>query len=253
MTKITFTFFLGIFITIVAFAQEPVRNFTPNGCSSDYLLKLKNEFGKNKEYPQLYETQILIALSYYPELRNTPIHFRIKERHTPLSTRSSWAGLLKTEERRGYVVTISDSTEGMLTPILFQHLPFNAQIGVIGHELGHVIEFSSMAVLNIMGHAASNVSSKYVDHFEFKTDSICIAHGLGYQLLAWSNYVRQAMHKYNWDGADNVHKPMTRERYMNPETIEKRIQQLPLYQHASSDNTGKSFNSITHNVGRKQS
>jgi hypothetical protein len=252
MKETAFAFLLGTVISVFAFAQEPVRNFTPNGSSSEYVLKLKNEFGKNKEYPQLYEQQILIALSYYPELRDTPIHFRIKERHTPLNTRSSWSGLLKTEQRRDYVITISDATEQMLTPILFQHLPFNAQIGVIGHELGHVIEFSLMATLKIMGHAASNVSSKYVDHFEFKTDSICIAHGLGYQLLAWSSYVRQAMHKYNWDGADNVRRPMTRERYMNPETIEKRIQQLPIYQHVSSDNAGKSFNSITHNVGRKQ-
>ena len=122
-------------------------------------------------------------------------------------------------------------------PIVFQNLPFNAQVGVIGHELGHIIEFSSMATVKIMEHAAQNVSSKYIDHFEFKTDSICIAHGLGYQLLAWSTYVRQAMHKDNWDGADNVHKPMMRERYMNPSTIKKSINQLPLYQGVTGDNT----------------
>jgi hypothetical protein len=125
----------------------------------------------------------------------------------------------------------------MLMPILFQNLPFNAQIGVIGHELGHVIEFSSMVMPKIVEHAASSVSSKYVDHFEYKTDSICIAHGLGYQLLEWSMYVRQTMHKDNWDGADNAHDPMTRERYMNPSTIKKRINQLPLYQGVTVDNT----------------
>lgn len=121
-------------------------------------------------------------------------------------------------------------------PILFQNLPFNAQIGVIGHELGHVVEFSCMATIKIVEHAASNVSSKYIDHFEFKTDSICITHGLGYQLLAWSTYVRKVMHKDNWDGADNVHKPMVRERYMNPSTIRKRISQLRLYQDVSTHN-----------------
>ena len=141
------------------------------------------------------------------------------------------------QKKRDYEITISDSTEQMLTPILFQNLPFNAQIGVIGHELGHVIEFSSMVTIRIMEHAANSISSKYVDHFEFETDSICIAHGLGYQLLSWSTYVRHVMHKDNWDGADNVHKPMMRERYMNPSTIQKRINQLPLYQGVTIDDT----------------
>ena len=231
------SFSLSVCLSVFIFAQEPTRVFSRDGFSQDYFSELKKKCGTHKTYPLQYEEQILIALSYYPELQNVPIHFRIKEKHTPLSTRSSWPGLLKEEERRDYVITISSSTEEMLMPILFQNLPFNAQVGVIGHELGHIIEFSSMATVKIMEHAAQNVSSKYIDHFEFKTDSICIAHGLGYQLLAWSTYVRQAMHKDNWDGADNVHKPMMRERYMNPSTIKKRINQLPLYQGVTVDNT----------------
>jgi hypothetical protein len=224
---------ISVYLSVLIFAQEPTKVFSRDSLSQEYLSALKKNFGTHKTYPSQYEEQILIALSYYPELEKVPIHFRIKKKHTPLSTRSSWAGLLKEENRRDYVITISSNTEEMLTPILFENLPFNAQIGVIGHELGHVIEFMSMPTFNIMEHAANNVSSKYIDHFEFMTDSICIGHGLGYQLLAWSTYVRQVMHKENWDGADNVHKPMMKERYMNPSTIRKRINQLPLYHSAS--------------------
>ena len=65
-----------------------------------------------------------------------------------------------------------------------------------------------MFTSQILKHAIRNVSSRYIDRFEFKTDSICIAHGLGYQLLAWSSFVRQKMHRENWDGADYVHQPM---------------------------------------------
>jgi len=222
-------FSFSVCFTVFVFAQEPTKVFNRDSLSQWYFSELKKNFGTYKTYPPRYEEQILIALSYYPELKNVPIHFRIKEKHTPLSTRSSWSGLLKEPQKRDYVITISSNTEQMLRPILFQNLSFNAQIGVIGHELGHVIEFESMATLNIMEHAAQNVSSKYIDHFEFKTDSICIAHGLGYQLLAWSTYVRHAMHRDNWDGADNVHKPMMRERYMNPLSIEKRIGETEIY------------------------
>ena len=211
------------------FSQQPRPNFSTDGFSHNYFEHLKREFGQHKQYPPQYEKQILITLSYYPELKQVSINFRIRHRHTPLTTRSSWGGLLKGRQKRDYVITISDSTEQMLTPILYQNLPFNAQMGVIGHELGHVVDFSSMVTRRILAHGAKNISSKYVDRFEFRTDSICIAHGLGYQLLAWSSYVRKAMHKENWDGADNVHRPMTRERYMNPSTIKKRINRSPLY------------------------
>lgn len=240
--------FIFLFPALI-FGQQPVRSFDPGALSTEYYSGLKDKFGKNKEYPQQFRKQILLALSYYPELENISIRFRIKQEHTPLTTRSSWASLLDGAQKREYVITISSASEKMLTAILFENLPFNAQVGVIGHELGHVVEFSSMSTLQILKHGASNVSSKYIDHFEFKTDSICIAHGLGYQLLAWSTYVRTVMQRKNWDGADNVHKPMTRERYMNPSTIEKRISQLPLYHNLTVGNpAGVSFYSITHDV-----
>ncbi|HEV8287199.1 MAG TPA: hypothetical protein VGQ09_22980 [Chitinophagaceae bacterium] len=222
--------FLFLFISpFFIFGQKPRKNYEPDSVSNQLISELKGEFGANKRYPQPYEKQILLALSYYPELENTSIFFRVRKRHTPLDTRSTWLGLVRPQKKRHYVITISDSSESMLAPILFKNLPFNAQIRVIGHELGHVTDFSSMFTSQILKHAVRNVSAKYIDHFEFRTDSICIAHGLGYQLLAWSSFVRQKMHNDNWDGADNVHQPMERERYMNPSTIRKRIAENPIY------------------------
>ena len=223
--------FLFLFISpFFIFGQKPRKNFEHDSLSNQFISELKSEFGRNKRYPEPYEKQILLALSYYPELKSTSILFRIRKRHTPLDTRSTWLGLLQPLKKRDYLVTISDSSEPMLTPILFKNLPFNPQVGVIGHELGHVTDFSSMFTSQILKHAVRNVSSKYIDRFEYRTDSICIAHGLGYQLLAWSSFVRQKMHKENWDGADNVHHPMERERYMNPSTIRQKISFLAIYQ-----------------------
>ena len=218
-----------LFFSNLLFSQVPKKYFDPDSIPEEQYAALHMEFGKYKKIPVSIEKPVIIALSYYPELRDTHIRFRIKKRHTPLQTRASWAGLFKSKEIRDYVITISDSTEPMLTPILFKNVPFNLQIGVAGHELAHVADFSTYSSLRIIWHGIRNVSQKYIDRFEFKTDSICIAHGLGYQLLAWSENLRKKMNSINWRGADNAHKPQNTERYMNPSTIRQRINTNPAY------------------------
>ena len=211
------------------FSQILQKHFNRDSLSQEYYLALKKEFGNYKKVPAAFEKPILIALSYYPELKNTPIHFRIRNRHTPLQTRSTWAGLFKRKKVRDYVITISNNTEPSLTPLLFKNVSFNAQIGAAGHELAHVADFSRYSFIHTLIHGIRNVSPKYLDRFEFKTDSICIAHGLGYQLLNWSENVRKRMNTINWRGPDYINKPQNTERYMNPSTILQRIKANPLY------------------------
>jgi hypothetical protein len=211
------------------YCQVPRRNFAPDSLPAAYFSRLKSEFGPGKKYPPQFEKQILIALSYYPELKNTTILFRSKVRHATAITRSSWPGIFGQKKKRDYVITISDSIEPMLMPILLKNLPFNAQVGVIGHELGHVVQYAAKNTLQLIQYAVNNISAKYIDRFEYQADSICIAHGLGYQLLEWSSFVRKEMNTENWDGPDYVHRPKKRERYMNPATILKRINEDPLY------------------------
>ena len=218
-----------LFFSNLLFSQTPKKYIDADTITEEQYAALKMEFGKHKKIPASIEKPFLIALSYYPELKDTPIRFRIKKRHTPLQTRASWTGLFKRKKIRDYVITISDSTEPMLTPVLFKNVSFNPQIGVAGHELAHVADFSRYSSLRIIWHGIKNVSRKYIDKFEFKTDSICIAHGLGYQLLAWSENLRKKMNSINWRGADNAHKQQNTERYMNPATIQQRINTNPLY------------------------
>ncbi len=206
------------------FSQVSRPHFYPDSITESTYALLKKEYGKYKKIPAVIEKPILIALSYFPELTNTPITFRIKKRHTPLQTRATWPGLFKVKDIRDYVITISDTTEPMLSPLLFKNVPFSAQIGAVGHELSHVADFSSYSFIKLLWHGVKNISPTYLDRFEFKTDSICIAHGLGYQLLAWSENVRKKMNTINWRGPDYSHKPQNTERYMNPDTIRKQIQ-----------------------------
>lgn len=173
-----------------------------------------------KRIPLAYEEPILSALSYFSDLDKVKIRFRVRRTYAPLSTRPSWSNMLRRGDRRLYIVTISDSSINKLSPILFKRLPYDAQVGVIGHELSHVVDFKKKSFFGMMRVAVGNTSSRYLDKFEYKTDSICIQHGLADNLLAWSIAVREQLHVDYWRGSDNVNKKaVSKERYMNPSTI----------------------------------
>jgi len=224
-------FILSLPVLTPAQNRKPVVEFERIDFTKEDSLQLLNEYGKNKEFIPQYALQMLIALSYFPELKNTRIRFIFKHAHSPLETRPVFPNLLSKGSKRKFTIIISDSSMWKLEPVLIQHMSFNEQIGVIGHELSHASDFSKRSTTSLIGSGIGHVfSSKYMDRFEFRTDSICIAHGLGYQLLAWSTFVRRTMHTENWEGSHNINVPvMTRERYMNPSTIKKYIAANSLY------------------------
>jgi hypothetical protein len=125
---------------------------------------------------------------------------------------------------RTYVIIISNKTIPALDPITFQNMPPDARIGVIGHELSHVVDFCKKSTWQSLRVAARHFSIRYMDSLEYRTDKICIEHGLGLHLYAWSRFVRDTLHTTNWRGVDYVLKgDMHHERYMNPDTILKYI------------------------------
>ena len=196
--------------------------------SDTSIARLEMEYGARKRIPENYKAPILLALSHFPELRNIRVRFRVRHAFSPLTTNRDWCyyfahfGL----GRRAFVVTISDRTTARLSPILFSRLDFNARVGVAGHELSHVSDFLHKNLLGWLGLGLGHLSARWVDRFEFSTDSLCIAHGLGYNLLAWSCFVRSALHIPGWEGASKGQLPFNgRERYMNPLTILSRLKQ----------------------------
>lgn len=230
--KYTFTTILFLLATgNFLIAQTPVKHFDRSSFSEEDSINLLKKFGKNKELIPQFRLQTLIALSYYPELINTHIRFIYKPARASLETRPDFPTVINKGDKRTFTITVSDTSMPKIEPILLKNMDFNAQIGIIGHELSHVADFSNQNLLHLIGSGIEHLfSPTYIDRFEYRTDSICIAHGLGYQLLAWSTFIRNTMHTENWRGADNIdNMPMKQERYMNPSTIMRRIKNNPLY------------------------
>ncbi|MBD0350866.1 MAG: hypothetical protein ICV53_22395 [Flavisolibacter sp.] len=224
-------FCIAAFASTVLFAQKPVKEIRADALSEAEVEVLQKEFGKNKIIPVQYKKQIITALTFFPELKDVAIEFKVKQTcKAPLTTTPTVTSILKPQNKRKFVITIRNLQSKNFQPILFENLPYNTQVGVIGHELSHVIDFSRKNSFGLIANGIQQVSYRYVDRFEYQTDSICVAHGLGYQLLDWSIYVRRSLHRNNWIGTGNAdEQTTTRERYMNPSTIERKILTEAIY------------------------
>ncbi|MEO6232522.1 MAG: hypothetical protein ABJB11_22210 [Ferruginibacter sp.] len=197
------------------------QNAPPKGLTSNY---------NNKKLPSGYEKEALAALAYFPELKNVSVKFKVKKSFATLKTRPTLLSMFMPKGHRRYVITISNHTIAKLNPVILKNLPEAARIGIIGHELSHVVDFSRKSTWQSFKVAFGHLSKTYMDSLEYNTDKICIQHGLGKNLEAWSSYIRNTMHTTYWRGADFVDKGDTHyERYMNPATIEKYLtENIPL-------------------------
>ncbi|MBA2610763.1 MAG: hypothetical protein H0U95_02245 [Bacteroidetes bacterium] len=183
---------------------------------------------KNKTIPLQYDTIVKIALLYFPELDNIKVRIRVKKQASPLTARPSISAFFRKASKRKYIITISNKTDSKFSAILLSNLSFNAQIGVIGHELSHINDYNKRYGTYFLKLLFMHLSKNKIDQFEYNTDLRCIEHGLGYQLLSWSKEVRLKLNLIQWKGIKHLNE-QGRERYMNPESIMKAIDQNQIY------------------------
>jgi hypothetical protein len=181
----------------------------------------------HKQLPPGFEVQALEALSHFPELNMTPIRFRVKDSKMTAKTRPTVISSFLPKGCRKYLVTISNQSIPKLTPILLKAQPYETQVGLLGHELSHISDFSRKSTFRSFRDLIGHLSARWLDKMEYHTDWIAIQHGLGKNLQAWSSFIRSTMHVKYWRGSGYVSdKNNAIERYMNPDTIQKYIDEL---------------------------
>lgn len=231
--------FSAIFL-VVSFstsAQRVVKEINDSDIDSTKLAFLKREYSNKKKMPAGLEKPILIALSYYPELKDVKIVFKVRKSRSPLKSKPDFFDtFLRQAKKRKYIIVVSSKPMRYLEHVKYSVLNFNAQVGVMGHELSHVSDFSGKNLKGILGMAFSNLSHHSLDKLEFNTDRETIEHGLGFQLLAWSNAVRDTANFKKYTGVHEIHfeqlreiEEMESERYMRPTTIINILKIHPLY------------------------
>jgi hypothetical protein len=150
---------------------------------------LLEEFGRHKDLPEGYELQALLALSHYPELKKVKIRFIQDDVNIPISSRPLWSTLFRSAAKRTYLVVIDTEREGSREALLVKHQPFNAQVGIIGHELAHTVYYLDRSFFGIAGDGICQLSDCRIN-FEQATDRRLIDYGLGWQRLEHSAFIR---------------------------------------------------------------
>lgn len=151
--------------------------------------ELLAEFGAAKNLPAGYELQALIALSHFPELRDTRIDFIQSDVQIPISSRPRPISTFRSRGKRRYLVVIDTESENR-GPLLLKNQPFNAQVGILGHELAHTAWYINRSFFGIVSDAFCQFSNACRNSFEQDTDRRLVLHGLGWQRHDHSSFVR---------------------------------------------------------------
>ncbi|MEQ8955212.1 MAG: hypothetical protein RL120_13855 [Gammaproteobacteria bacterium] len=147
-------------------------------------------YGRNKELPPGYELQALLALSHFPELGDVRIRFIYDDVDIPLSSRPFWASMLRSAKNRTYLVVIDSHRDSGRQALLVKNQPFNAQVGIIGHELAHAVYYLERSFFGIAADALCQLSNECRIAFERATDRRLIEYGLGWQRYDHALFVR---------------------------------------------------------------
>ncbi len=182
----------------------------------DFLNKLsdlKSEFGKDKKIPKEFELEALVALSYYPELKNHKINFKYKKLKVSMDAQPNFSFVLKSNKNWSFIIHINKDS----SIIKFKEFNFNQLVGLIGHELCHLSTFLTQSKSNlILSGLKYVVNPKFVIQMEKNTDYCTIDHGLGFQL---ADFTRNLLTKAT---ISESYRERKKKNYLSPEEIEQK-------------------------------
>lgn len=206
----TFTLLLLLFFAGNNFAQQQAPRLFSDQIMSQQIDTLRSQFNYNKFFYEKYELQTLVALSFYPELKNTKISFRRRKLKTTMVARPKGMNVFRGKGKRHYIIYINDFPTAKISP---DSVSFNAQIGVLGHELAHLVDYENISSLKILYIGLSYFNKKFRAKFERATDLRTINHGLLWQCYDFALYV------HNNSIAPTEYINYKKKNYMSPKEI----------------------------------
>ncbi|MDB5119606.1 MAG: hypothetical protein JWN56_824 [Sphingobacteriales bacterium] len=206
---------------------------TPAPEVSSELLSYKN----HKHIPPVIEKNVLKALSFYPELKNTTINFVFKKniKNSVMQAQPVFNTLIGDKENRTYQINISALFKLTHSATPIHQIPDDIMVGWIGHELGHVLDYENRSNLGMIAFGLSYYfSDKYVKNAERRADTYAVDHGLGQYIVATKRFIL--------DNAElpQRYKDKIARLYLSPDDIVEQVRKLEQKKLAAQKNKLKS-------------
>ncbi len=146
--------------------------------------------GNKKVLPKNFEKAALLALAHYPQLKNVPVIFELNDESAPMEATFVFGSLFGIGERK-YRIRLNIGSNTGLDEILLYSLPFDAQVGILAHELGHVVYYDQLNLFQIAKWGIMYlIDEDFRSTHERSTDLMPIYHGLGWQIYDYAYYIR---------------------------------------------------------------
>lgn len=184
-------------------------------------MKLIETYGYKKIIPEEIYFPVLKALSYYPELKDTPVVFRFKQPNhkTIMSAQPVVKTMFRVLAERAYYINISRYIKLGSDSLPIEELPEDVLIGWLGHELGHVMDYHNRSVSGMIWFGLNYwLSNHFVKGAERKADEYAVKHGLGDQIMKTKNYI------LNHAEIPQQYKDKMKKLYLSPEEIMQMVE-----------------------------
>lgn len=171
---------------------------------------------ENKIIPENLEKEVMEALSFYPELAQTDIEFKFKDdiKKSTMQAQPRFTSFFKSKENRAYIIFISRNIQIDGEHFTMDDIPSDVKVGWLGHELGHVIDYSHRTNVGMLIFGIKYLfSSAHIKEVERAADTYAISHGMGDYILKTKNFIL--------DNADlsEKYKERIRRLYISPEEV----------------------------------
>ena len=135
------------------------------------------------------ETAFQMALSFYPELRDVNIRVKYGRIKTSMAAMPRTRSLLFNKRAKRSYSIIVNKREKRDAARLVHNSPFEAQVGIFGHELAHILDYTQKTNCQMIGFAISYLNREKRRQTERKIDSLTIAHNLGWELYRFTHFL----------------------------------------------------------------
>lgn len=177
----------------------------------------------NKIIPSIIKPQVEKALSYYPELKDTPITFKFKKniKKSTMQAQPKFTSLLKARKNRSYIILISEKFHIEGEEFRVVDVDDEIMIGWIGHELGHVMDYRNRGKFDMIIFGLKYLfSSAHIKEVERAADTFAVEHGMYEYILATKNFI------LNNTSISPEYKARIKKLYMSPEEIMELVNKL---------------------------